>query len=76
MKQPRKRIVIGVMIPVIVALIILKRTMGMPSMDGVQMVNIEGLLVTGMLLGIAVAQAISAFRRPGKAEQQSSSAPV
>ena len=52
------------MIPVIMALIILKRTMGMPSMNGVRMVNIEGLLVTGMLLGIAVAQAISAFRRP------------
>lgn len=52
------------MVPVIMALIVLKRIMGMPSMNGVEMVNIEALLVTGMLLGIAVAQGISAFRRP------------
>ena len=52
------------MIPTVVAMIVLKRTMGMPSMNGVDMVNIESLLVTGMLLGIAVAQAILAFRRP------------
>ncbi len=64
MKQPRKRIVIGVMVPTIVAMVVLKRTMGLPSMNGVAMVNIESLLVTGMLLGIAVAQAILAFRRP------------
>ena len=64
MKQPRKRIVIGVMIPVVMAIIVLKRTMGMPSMNGVDMINIEALLLTGMLLGIAVAQGISAFRRP------------
>ena len=64
MKQPRKRIVIGVMIPTVMAMIVLKRTMGLPSMNGVDMVNIESLLVTGMLLGIAVAQAILAFRRP------------
>jgi hypothetical protein len=63
MKQPRKKIIIGVMIPTIVALIVLKRTMGMPSMNGVEMVNIESLLITGMLLGMAVAQAISAFRK-------------
>jgi hypothetical protein len=64
MKQPRKRIVIGVMIPVVMAIIVLKRTMGMPSMNGVAMINIEALLLTGMLLGIAVAQGISVFRRP------------
>ena len=64
MKQPRKRIVIGVMIPTVMALLVLKRTMGLPSMNGVDIVNIESLLVTGMLLGIAVAQAILAFRRP------------
>ncbi len=63
MKQPRKKIVIGVMVPAIVAIIFLKRTMGMPSMNGVAMVNIESLLVTGALLGIALAQAISAFRK-------------
>jgi hypothetical protein len=64
MKQPRKRIVIGVMIPVVMAIIVLKRTMGMPSMNGVAMINIEALLLTGMLLGIAIAQGISVFRRP------------
>lgn len=64
MQQPRKRIILGVMIPGILALIMLRRTMHMPSMDGVAMVNVEGLLVSGMLLGIAIAQAISAFRRP------------
>ncbi len=64
MKQPRKRIVLGVMIPVVMALIVLKRTMGMPSMNGVDMINIEALLLTGVLLGIAIAQGISVFRRP------------
>jgi hypothetical protein len=68
MKQPRKRIVIGVMIPTIVALIVLRRTMGLPSMNGVEMVNIESLLITGMLLGIAIAQAFSAFRKTTKTE--------
>jgi len=52
------------MIPTVMALLVLKRTMGLPSMNGVDIVNIESLLVTGMLLGIAVAQAILAFRRP------------
>jgi hypothetical protein len=64
MKQPRKSIVPGVMIPVVIAIIVLKRTMGMPSMNGVDMINIEALLLTGMLLGIAIAQGISVFRRP------------
>ncbi len=59
-----QRIAIGVMIPVVMAVIVLKRTMGMPSMNGVDMINIEALLLTGMLLGIAIAQGISAFRRP------------
>jgi len=53
------------MIPVIVAIIFLRRTMGMPSMNGVAMVNIESLLLTGALLGIAIAQAFSAFRKQG-----------
>jgi hypothetical protein len=52
------------MIPVVMALIVLRRTMGMPSMNGVDMINIEALLLTGMLLGIAIAQGISVFRRP------------
>ena len=60
----RKKILIGVMIPGIMAVIVLKRTMGLPSMNGVDMVNIESLLITGALLGIALAQAITAFRRP------------
>ena len=54
----------GVMIPAVLALIVLKRTMGLPSMNGVEMVNIESLLLTGGLLGIALAQAITVFRRP------------
>ena len=49
--------------PAIMAVIVLKRTMGMPSMNGVDMINIEALLLTGMLLGIAVAQGISVFRK-------------
>jgi hypothetical protein len=52
------------MIPVLLAVIVLKRTMGMPSMNGVAMINVEALLLTGMLIGIAIAQGISAFRRP------------
>jgi hypothetical protein len=52
------------MIPVVIAVIVLKRTMGMPSMNGVDMINVEALLLTGMLIGIAIAQGISAFRRP------------
>ncbi len=51
------------MVPAVMALVILKRTMGMPSMNGVAMVNIVGLLLTGGLLGIAAAQAIGAFRK-------------
>ena len=52
------------MVPVVMALIVLRQTMGTPSMNGVAMRNIEALLLTGMLLGIAVAQGIAAFRRP------------
>ena len=63
MKQPRKRIAIGVMVPTIIAVIMLRRTMGMPSMNGVPMVDIYCLLLTGALLGIAIAQAFSAFRK-------------
>jgi hypothetical protein len=64
MKQSRKKIIIGVMLPTIMALIVLRRTMGMPSMNGVAIVNIESLLITGALFGIAVAQVITAFRKP------------
>lgn len=63
MKQSRRKIIIGVMIPAIMALIVLRRTMGLPSMNGVAMVNIESLLLTGALLGIALAQAFSVFRK-------------
>jgi hypothetical protein len=52
------------MIPVVLAIIVLRRTMGMPSMNGVATINIEALLLTGMLLGIAIAQGIAVFRRP------------
>jgi hypothetical protein len=64
MKQTRRKIIVGVMVPVVMALIVLRQTMGTPSMNGVAMRNIEALLLTGMLLGIAVAQGIAAFRRP------------
>ncbi len=63
MKQPRKRIILGVMIPAVIALIVLRRTMGLQSMSGVAMINIDSLLLTGALLGVAVAQAFSAFRK-------------
>jgi len=42
----------------------------MPSMNGVDMVNIESLLITGMLIGIAIAQAFSAFRKTQPPRQQ------
>jgi hypothetical protein len=38
--------------------------MGMLSMNGVAMIDVEALLLTGALLGIAIAQGISVFRRP------------
>ena len=63
MQQPRRKIVLGVMIPAVIALIVLRRTMGLQSMSGVAMINIESLLLTGALLGIAVGQAFSAFRK-------------
>jgi hypothetical protein len=56
--------IIGVMIPVVVALIILRRTMGMPAMAVTPAVSVESLLLTGALLGIALSQAIAAFRKP------------
>ena len=64
MKASRKKIIIGVMIPAIIALIVLRRTMGLPSVNGLSMVTIDSLLLTGALLGIAIAQGISAFRKP------------
>lgn len=63
MKQSRKKIIIGVMMPAVIALIVLRRTMGMPAMIGAPMVSIESLLLTGVLLGIALSQAISVFRK-------------
>jgi hypothetical protein len=56
--------IIGVMIPVVIALIILRRTMGMPAMAFTPAVSVESLLLTGALLGIALSQAIGAFRKP------------
>ena len=64
MKPLRRKMIIGVMIPVVIALIILRRTMHMPAMAVTPMVSIESLLLTGALLGIALSQAISAFRKP------------
>ena len=64
MKASRKKIVIGVMIPAIVALIVLRQTMRLPSVNGLSMVTIDSLLLTGALLGIAIAQGISVFRKP------------
>jgi len=52
------------MIPAVMALIVLRRTMGLPSMNGLGMVTIDSLLLTGALLGIAIAQGISVFRKP------------
>jgi len=56
--------IIGVMIPVVIALIVLRRTMRLPAMAVTPMVSVESLLLTGALLGIALSQAISVFRKP------------
>jgi hypothetical protein len=64
MKPLRRKMIVGVMIPVIVALIVLRRTMGMPAMTGAPPASVEALLLTGALFGIALSQAISVFRRP------------
>jgi hypothetical protein len=76
MKPLRRKMIIGVMMPAIVALIVLRRTMGMPAMNGAPMVSVESLLLTGALFGIALSQAISAFRRPAatKPAEQSAAA--
>lgn len=68
--------IIGVMIPVIIALIILRRTMQMPAMAVTPMVSVESLLLTGALLGIALSQAIGAFRKTPSNKQTESPAAV
>lgn len=66
MQQARKRIVLNVMAPVVLALIILGMVMTRPSMEGVRGVNVGMLLLTGALFGMAVAQAIITIRKPGQ----------
>lgn len=56
--------IIGVMMPAIVAILVLRRTMHMPAMNGAPMVSVESLLLTGALFGIAISQAFSVFRKP------------
>ena len=63
MEQPRKRILLNVMVPTTLALIILGMVMTRPSMQGVQGGNIGMLLLTGALFGMAVAQAIITIRK-------------
>lgn len=63
MEQPRKRIVLNVMAPIVLALIILGMVMTRPSMEGIRTVNVGMLLLTGALFGMAVAQAIITFRK-------------
>jgi hypothetical protein len=64
MKPLRRKLILGVMIPAVIALIILRRTLRMPAMEFTPPVSVESLLLTGALLGIALSQAIGAFRKP------------
>jgi hypothetical protein len=61
--------ILGVMIPVVIALLVLRRTMRMPAMAVTPSVSVESLLLTGALLGIAISQAISVFRKPPAGKQ-------
>jgi hypothetical protein len=63
MKPLRRKMILGVMIPAVIALIVLRRTMQMPAMAVTPMASVESLLLTGALLGIALSQAIGAFRK-------------
>ena len=76
MKPLRRKMILGVMIPAVIALIILRRTMQMPAMAVTPMVSVESLLLTGALLGIALSQAIAAFRKPPVAKQTEGPAAV
>ena len=76
MKPLRRKMIIGVMIPVVIALIILRRTLRMPAMEFTPPVSVESLLLTGALLGIALSQAIAAFRKPPVAKQTEGPAAV
>jgi hypothetical protein len=62
--------IIGVMMPMIVALLMLRRTMRMPAMIGAPMVSVESLLLTGALFGIAISQAFAMFRKPAAPPKQ------
>jgi hypothetical protein len=64
------------MIPVVIALIILRRTMRMPAMEVTPPISVESLLLTGALLGIALSQAIGAFRKPPAGKQTEGPAAV
>jgi hypothetical protein len=68
--------IVGVMIPVVIALIILRRTLRMPAMEFTPPVSVESLLLTGALLGIALSQAIGAFRKPPAVKRPEESATV
>jgi hypothetical protein len=63
MEQQRKKIVLNVMIPFILALIVLGTVMTRPTMEGIRTVNVGMLLLTGSLFGVAVAQTISVLRK-------------
>ncbi len=63
MEQQRKKIVVNVMIPFVMALIVLGMVMTRPTMEGIRTVNVGMLLLTGSLFGIAVAQTVSVLRK-------------
>jgi hypothetical protein len=63
MQQMRKKIILNVMMPFVVALIVLGTVMTRPTMEGIRTVNVSMLLLTGSLFGIAVAQTISVLRK-------------
>lgn len=63
MTDSRRKIVVTVMIPVIVALILLRQTLARPTLAGARSVDVFSLLVTGALLGIAFGATIQALRK-------------
>ncbi len=63
MQQMRRKIILNVMMPFVVALIVLGTVMTRPTMEGIRTVNVGMLLLTGSLFGIAVAQTISVLRK-------------
>ena len=76
MKPLRRKMILGVMIPAVIALIVLRRTMRLPAMAVTPMVSVESLLLTGALLGIALSQAIGAFRKTPSNKQPEGPAAV